>query len=108
MALIDELERLHQLHREGALSDDEFAHAKARLLADDSAPAGGPGLTAVNGLRRSRRDRWLGGVCGGLAAVSGLDSWAWRLIFSVLALWGGAGLLVYVLLWLFVPDEAAG
>lgn len=113
MALIDELERLHQLHREGALSDDEFVRAKARLLAADTAAGharadAGPGLAAVNGLRRSRHDRWLGGVCGGLAVVSGLDSWAWRLIVLVLALWGGAGLLVYVLLWLFVPDDAAG
>jgi phage shock protein C len=96
MALSEELARLHELHRQGALSDDEFVTAKAKALASD-------GVAAVNAMRRSSSERWVAGVCGGLAAVTGLAPWAWRLIFAVLTLWGGAGLLIYVLLWIFVP-----
>jgi phage shock protein C len=43
-------------------------------------------------------------VCGGLAEATGLAPWAWRLVFAVLTLWGGAGLLIYVLMWVFVPN----
>ena len=45
------------------------------------------------------------GVCGGIARATGMESWAWRLIFAVLLLCGGAGLVVYVLLAIFVPSD---
>jgi phage shock protein PspC (stress-responsive transcriptional regulator) len=64
-----------------------------------------PGLAAVNALRRSATDKWLGGVCGGLAVATGLESWVWRLMLALLFLLGGVGLLIYLLLWLFVPAE---
>ena len=109
MTLGEELGRLHDLHQRGALSDDEFARAKATLI-DDAAErkeAGRPppALAAVNALRRSRNDRWIAGVCGGIASATGLEAWVVRLLFSLLLLWGGAGLLLYALLWLFVPSE---
>ena len=34
-----------------------------------------------------------------------MESWAWRLILAVLLLCGGTGLLLYVLMWIFVPSE---
>lgn len=109
MGLSDELTRLHELHRSGALSEEEFAAAKARVLAADAATGPGPetasAVNAVNAMRRPLADRWVGGVCAGLAAATGLAAWAWRFLFVVLALWGGAGLLVYALLWIFVPSE---
>lgn len=112
MSLSDELARLHELHRAGALSDEEFAAAKTRLIAPGdkphAVPGPGPGpetVAAVNSLRRPLADRWVGGVCGGLAAATGLDAWVWRLLFVLLALWGGAGLVLYLLLWVFVPSE---
>lgn len=104
MLLSDELERLDGLRQRGVLSDDEFARAKARLLDAPPGPAA-PGLLAVNGLRRSSSDRWFGGVCGGMGRATGMDAWARRAVFTLLALWGGAGLLIYVLMWLFVPSE---
>jgi phage shock protein C len=105
MGLTDDLERLGALHARGALSDDEFQRAKARLL-DPAAPGVDiPALAAVNRLRRSRSDRWIAGVCGGVAASTGVESWIWRLILAVLALFGGTGVLLYILLWIFVPDE---
>ena len=114
MSLADEISKLDELRTRGALSDDEFERAKASLLdgaarAGASSGAGGvqppPGLLAVNALRRSVTDKWVGGVCGGLAKSTGLESWVWRLIFAVLFFFGGTGLLVYALLWIFVPAE---
>ena len=108
MNIAADLSRLEALHASGALSDEEFARAKARLL---EGPAAGPeaaerpALEAVNRFRRSRSDRWIGGVCGGLAGISGLESWVWRLIATALALFGGTGVLLYLLLWIFVPEE---
>lgn len=104
----DELAKLADLHARGVLNDEEFAKAKARVLSGQAAPAGpaaGPNVGAVNGIRRSRMDRWLGGVCGGIARATGLDSWVWRLIFTVLFLAFGSGILLYILLWIFIPEE---
>ncbi len=104
MSLSEELIQLGALHERGVLSDEEFARAKARVLG--GAPDGtAPALVAINALRRSRDDRWLGGVCGGVARATGLDSWVCRLIFTVLFLAFGSGILVYLLLWSFVPEE---
>jgi phage shock protein PspC (stress-responsive transcriptional regulator) len=105
----DELNKLADLHARGVLNDEEFAKAKARVLAGHAAHGTGAApassVGAVNGLRRARIDRWIGGVCGGIARATGLDSWVWRLIFTVLFLAFGSGILVYVLLWIFVPEE---
>lgn len=105
MTLPDDLERLAALHRSGALSDAEFASAKARAIG--TASEGGTDAVGrwLRALRRSRTDRWLGGVCGGLAPMSGLPSWLWRLIFASLVLCAGSGLMLYVLLWILVPKE---
>jgi phage shock protein PspC (stress-responsive transcriptional regulator) len=113
MNLSDEIKRLHELHQAGALSDAEFEQAKARVLS--AAPAGGPRVNLNKGegslsgelssLRRSRTDRWLGGVCGGLALASGVDSWVWRLVFVLFSLTFGFGVAIYLLLWIFVPEE---
>lgn len=103
----DELARLAELHQRGVLSDEEFARAKARVL--DGAPAAGApasqpaAVRAINDFQRSSQDRWIAGVCGGLARITGMASWAWRLLFALLLLCGGTGLLVYVLMWIFVP-----
>ncbi len=106
----EELARLADLHQRGALSDEEFAQAKARVLggADGSRPGEPAAAHLVNSLRRSARDRWIGGVCGGLAQVTGLASWFWRLVFALLLLCGGTGLLMYLLMWVFVPLDTQG
>ena len=104
MSLSEEIGRLDELHRRGTLSDDEFARAKARVL-DQAGRVPPAGDAAINRLRRSRSDRWIGGVCGGLAETTGLESWLWRLAFALLALCGGTGVLAYALLWIFVPTE---
>ncbi len=105
MGFVDDLARLDELRSRGALSDDEFQRAKARLLDGSSAADPIPAMDAINRLRRSRSDRWIGGVCGGVARLSGVEAWIWRLILVGLALFGGAGILLYILLWIFVPND---
>lgn len=105
MTISTELERLDELRRRGVLTDEEFARAKARLLDGlSSGTASGP-VAALNALRRSRSDRWIAGVCGGLARATGAESWVCRLVFALLALCGGVGVVIYVLMWIFVPEE---
>ena len=105
MSTTDDLSRLADLHRNGDLSDDEYAQAKVRVLNERALRDQPPLAGALNGLRRSRDDRWIGGVCGGLARVTGLEAWGWRLLFVLGLFLSGCSLLVYALLWIFVPNE---
>lgn len=54
-------------------------------------------------LYRSDTDRFLGGVCGGIAEYFHLDSTLIRLLFIASILLGGSGILVYLILWLVIP-----
>ena len=59
-------------------------------------------------LRRSRNDRVLGGVCGGLGEFFGLRPLWFRIIFVLLGIPGGVpGLLPYILLWLIIPEKGS-
>ncbi len=56
-------------------------------------------------LRRSRRNRIVGGVCGGLAEFFGIDTFWFRLAFLISLLPGGVpGLTLYLFLWLVIPS----
>lgn len=59
-------------------------------------------------MSRSRADRMLGGVCGGLGKYLGINSNLVRLFFVLFTLTGGFGVLLYLVLWLIFPasDEA--
>ncbi|MEA1871349.1 MAG: PspC domain-containing protein [Candidatus Bipolaricaulota bacterium] len=56
-------------------------------------------------LTRSRTDEMLGGVCGGLGEYFDIDSNLVRLVFVVLAAASGVGVLIYLALWLIVPQR---
>ncbi len=57
-------------------------------------------------LRRSRRNRWVAGVCGGLAEFFGISSFWFRLAFLILLMPGGLpGLVPYLVLWIVIPSE---
>lgn len=126
MTIADEIQRLHELHRSGALTDAEFAQAKAKLLSTSNQGKGvfGSGsadsmfnsgqsetkdqdqaLTQFNRFRRSKSDQWLGGICGGLGKFTGLESWVWRLLFVLFTFYFGFGVVAYVIAWIFVPEE---
>jgi len=54
-------------------------------------------------LTKSAKDKWIGGVCGGLGEHTAVPAWAWRVLFSVLFLFWGTGLVLYLPRWIFVP-----
>ena len=58
----------------------------------------------VKRLYRSQEDRMIAGVCGGLGEYLSIDATIIRLIFVITALWGGAGLIVYLVMMLVVPE----
>ena len=64
---------------------------------------------AHNALRRSRSDRILGGVLGGIAAHYGWDSTVLRVVFVVVSVLSVAfpGILIYIALWIIMPDAEA-
>ncbi len=108
MNVSDEIKRLHELHQAGALTDAEFEQAKAKALGSGTVNLEKPVsdfASEIGALRRSRTDRWLGGVCGGLGKASGMESWIWRLVFALFTVTFGFGLLIYLLMWIFVPEE---
>ena len=46
------------------------------------------------------------GVCGGLADYFNIDATVIRVLFLVLAVFGGTGLVVYLVMWIIVPDAS--
>jgi len=57
-------------------------------------------------LRRSRRDRVVAGVCGGLGQFFGISSFWFRLGMLIALIPGGVpGFLLYLLLWIMIPGE---
>ncbi len=112
----EQLEKLQKLHQQGALTDEEYATAKARVIGDLGASptaraaqatrsAVESGQTALKQLNRSLTDRWFGGVAGGLSVATNIPTWAWRILFVMTAFLHGLGILMYILLWIFVPLE---
>lgn len=58
------------------------------------------------GLRRSRRNRIVAGVCGGLAEFFGISAFWFRLAVLIAMIPGGVpGLLIYLLFWIIMPSE---
>ena len=63
-----------------------------------------PQLEQPRRLLRSREDRVVGGVAGGIGVYLGIDPVIVRLVFVVLALAGGGGILAYVIAWIVIPE----
>jgi phage shock protein C len=61
--------------------------------------------TETKRLYRSRDERIISGVCGGLGKYLTMDPTVVRLIFVLLALAGGPGLLIYLIMLIVVPEE---
>jgi phage shock protein C len=56
-------------------------------------------------LYRSKTNRKLAGVCGGLAQYFNIDATLIRVLFVLLAVLGGSGLVLYLAMWIIVPNE---
>ncbi len=63
--------------------------------------------SAPRKLYRSNTDRVLAGVCGGIAEYLHIDATLIRVLFVVVSLGGGAGILLYVILWVVIPPAGA-
>ena len=59
-------------------------------------------------LRRSRDERVIGGVCGGLGRYLGIDPVLLRIAFVILAIAGGGGILLYIVSWILIPEQREG
>lgn len=59
-------------------------------------------------LFRSSRDKVVAGVCGGLADYFNIESTLVRLIFILITVFGGSGILLYIVLWLVIPKDTKG
>jgi len=64
-------------------------------------------MSTVKRLYRSRTDRMLAGVCGGIAEYYNLDPTIVRLITVVLAFVGGAAIPIYGVAWVIMPERPA-
>ncbi len=56
-------------------------------------------------LYRSVTDKMIGGVCGGLAEYFAIDPVIVRLIFVLAVIFGGSGILAYIILWIIIPQK---
>jgi phage shock protein C len=78
-------------------------------LTDTAGPSRkGAAMAQTRKLYRSRTDRKLAGVCGGLAQYFNLDATLIRVLFIVLAVLGASGLVIYLAMWIIVPNEPQG
>ena len=57
-------------------------------------------------LYRSTEDKVIAGVSGGLAEYFNFDSTIIRILFVLLAIFGGSGFIIYIVLWLIVPSKS--
>ena len=60
---------------------------------------------ALKRLYRSKKERMIAGVCGGIAEYFNLDPTLIRLIWIAFTFAGGAGLLAYMIAWIIVPEN---
>ena len=64
--------------------------------------------TSSRRLYRSRTDKKIAGVCGGIAAYFGVDPVIPRIVWIVLVLGAGIGILAYLICWIVIPEEPEG
>ncbi|MCQ1534329.1 PspC domain-containing protein [Methanosarcina sp. KYL-1] len=59
----------------------------------------------MNKLYRSRKNRMIAGVCGGIGEYFDIDPTLVRLLWVLFSLSGGAGIVAYIIAWIIVPEE---
>ena len=59
----------------------------------------------IKRLYRSKKEKVIGGVCGGIAEYLGVDPVLIRLVWAVGALMWGAGIFAYLIAWLIIPEK---
>jgi phage shock protein C len=64
-----------------------------------------PSSNGTKRLYRLREGRVVAGVCAGLAAYFGIDPTLVRLVFALVTVFGGIGILLYLCAWIVIPEE---
>jgi len=62
--------------------------------------------TTPNRLYRSEDDKMIAGVAGGLGEYLNIDSSIIRILFVIITLLGGSGILLYLILWVIIPTKS--
>ena len=52
-------------------------------------------------MKRSKSDKIIAGVCGGIGKYTNVNPWLWRILFLLV----GGGLWIYLLMWAFIKEE---
>lgn len=92
---------------EETLNSEQSEQGTASGLPPPYVPDGAQPTEPRPPLRRSKSDRMVGGVAAGLARTFGVDPVVFRVVFAALTVIGGSGLILYLLLWAFVPEEGS-
>ena len=89
------------MHQMGAPSDfGERRGNTARQEEEEAEPE-------TRKLYRSRTDRSIAGICGGLADFFHVDATVMRLLMLFLIIFGGLSIWAYIILWIIIPEEPA-
>ena len=89
------------MHRMGAPSDfGERRGNTARQEDEEAEPE-------TRKLYRSRTDRSIAGICGGLADFFHVDATVMRLLMLFLIIFGGLSIWAYIILWIIIPEQPA-
>ena len=59
----------------------------------------------VKRLYRSKKERIIAGVCGGIGEYLGIDPTIVRILWVLLGLMGGSGIIAYIISWIIIPEE---
>jgi phage shock protein PspC (stress-responsive transcriptional regulator) len=105
-AIIKSMGRPEEFEGEDNTSSTQNSYSSSKATGAQQ-PEPGVGTTAAHKrLYRDENDKILGGVCAGLANYFGIDVVIVRIIFVVLAISFGFGLIPYIILWIAVPSSA--
>ena len=106
-AIIKSMGRPEEFEGEDSTSYNQSSTASSATAAGSQQSQQNTGSTAAHKrLYRDENDKVLGGVCAGLANYFGIDVVIMRIIFVVLAISFGFGLIPYIILWIAVPSSA--
>jgi len=62
-------------------------------------------IKKVKRLYRSKKERIIAGVCGGIGEYLGIDPTIVRILWVLLGLMGGSGIIAYIIAWIIIPEE---
>lgn len=89
-------------------ADSNFCYFCGARQASASAAGATSGDTGARRLRRSTTDKVFGGVCGGAGEFFDIDPVLIRVVWAIVAVVGGVGILAYIICWIVIDPAPAG